>query len=56
MMNQNEIALTLAAKLLNEYSNTIKKEDIDSLVNDYINEEVAYQLLIFSMCGLNMDN
>ncbi len=56
MMNQDEIALTLAAKLLNEYSNTIKKEDIGSLVNDYINEEVAYQLLIFSMCGLNMDN
>ena len=42
------------AKLLNEYSNTIKKEDIYALVNDYINEEVAYQLLIFSMCGLKI--
>lgn len=55
-MEQDEIALTLAAKLLNNYSKTVQKEDIDSLTDEYIDDETAYRLLIFSMCGLDMDN
>lgn len=53
--DENEKILQFCSTFLNQYSQSITKNDIDEISDEYINEEEAYKLLLSSIAGLNLE-